>query len=87
MSTSLIGLNKYELDTPCLVIDKNALKFNLDVMRKHALRTNVHVRPQCKTHKCSQLARMQLEYGAIGISAAKISEAEVLVGKGFLLFW
>ena len=82
MSSSLIGLKKYELDTPCLVIDINALKYNLGVMQQHSIQTNIHIRPHCKTHKCSKLAQMQLEYGAIGISAAKISEAEVLVNQG-----
>ena len=84
MSKSLIGLKKQELDTPCLVIDMNALKTNLEAMRQHSIKTNVPIRPHCKTHKCSKLAQMQLEYGAIGISAAKISEAEVLVNHGIL---
>ena len=82
MSNSLIGLKKYELDTPCLVIDIHALKFNLDVMRQHSIQTKIDIRPHCKTHKCSKMAQMQLEYGAIGISAAKISEAEILVNQG-----
>ena len=82
MSSSSIGLKKHELDTPCLVMDKNTLKSNLEVMRQHSTRTNVNVRPHCKTHKCSKLAQMQVEYGAIGISAAKISEAEILINKG-----
>ena len=82
MSKSLIGLKKRELDTPCLVIDIQALKTNLEVMRQHSIKTNVQIRPHCKTHKCSKLAQMQLEYGAIGVSAAKISEAEILVSHG-----
>lgn len=82
MSNASIGLKKHELDTPCLVIDINALQFNLEVMRQHSIHAKVHVRPHCKTHKCSKLAQMQLDYGAIGISCAKISEAEVLVRQG-----
>lgn len=75
-------MSKNNLDTPCLVIDKNALEFNLNAMRQHSLNTQVNIRPHVKTHKCSTLAKLQIEYGAIGISAAKVSEAEVLINKG-----
>lgn len=76
------GLNKNELDTPCLIIEKSALEFNLNVMRQHSINTQVNIRPHVKTHKCSKLAKLQMDYGAIGISAAKVSEAEVLINQG-----
>ncbi|CAM2741749.1 alanine racemase [Legionella steigerwaltii] len=79
MSKTVLGLKKTELDTPCLLIDKNILKSNLVRMRNHSIENNINVRPHCKTHKCSKLARLQIEYGAIGVSVAKISEAEVLI--------
>jgi D-serine deaminase-like pyridoxal phosphate-dependent protein len=75
-------MNKMELDTPCLVIEKSALEFNLNIMREHSHNTKVNIRPHVKTHKCSQLAKLQIKYGAIGISAAKVSEAEVLINAG-----
>lgn len=81
MARSLIGLNKSALDTPCLVIDKEKLHHNLNAMRQHSLHNKINIRPHCKTHKCTKLAKLQLEYGAIGISAAKISEAEVLINQ------
>ncbi|WP_115711271.1 DSD1 family PLP-dependent enzyme [Legionella sainthelensi] len=74
-----LGMKKTELDTPCLVIDKNILKSNLEAMKKHAIENKINIRPHCKTHKCSKLAKLQIEYGAIGVSVAKISEAEVLI--------
>ncbi|KTC77088.1 DSD1 family PLP-dependent enzyme [Legionella brunensis] len=82
MSKEFIGANKFELDTPCLVIDKEKLQYNLNHMHQHGLQNKVNIRPHCKTHKCTQLAKLQLEYGAIGISAAKIAEAEVLINQG-----
>ncbi|KTD68717.1 MULTISPECIES: DSD1 family PLP-dependent enzyme [Legionella] len=82
MPKATVGLKKTELDTPCLVIDKNILKSNLEVMRQHSIATNINIRPHCKTHKCSKLAHLQVEYGAIGVSVAKISEAEVLIQNG-----
>lgn len=82
MSKILHEMNKIELDTPCLVIEKSALEFNLNIMRQHSQNTQVNIRPHVKTHKCSKLAKLQIEYGAIGISAAKVSEAEVLIDAG-----
>ncbi|WED43484.1 DSD1 family PLP-dependent enzyme [Legionella cardiaca] len=82
MSKQFIGKNKLELDTPCLVIDKEKLINNLKRMQQHGLQNKINIRPHCKTHKCTTLAKLQLEYGAIGISAAKISEAEMLIKQG-----
>lgn len=82
MNQSHIGLKKTELDTPCLIIDKNALETNLNTMRLHSEKYQVGIRPHCKTHKCSKLAKLQMEYGAIGVCVAKISEAEVLIENG-----
>lgn len=80
MNKQLKKLN--ELDTPCLLIDLDKLKNNLAVMQRYAIQAEVAVRPHCKTHKCSRIAQLQIEAGAIGISAAKLSEAEVLIQRG-----
>ena len=77
-----LGLAKFELDTPCLVLDKTKLLHNLQVMQNHARLSCVNIRPHVKTHKCSTLAALQLTYGAIGVSAAKVAEAEVLIAAG-----
>ncbi|WP_058446668.1 DSD1 family PLP-dependent enzyme [Legionella feeleii] len=82
MPKAFMGVNKFALDTPCLVIDKDKLDYNLKLMQQHADANGINLRPHCKTHKCSQLAKLQRQYGAIGISAAKISEAEVLINQG-----
>ncbi|CEK09744.1 DSD1 family PLP-dependent enzyme [Legionella hackeliae] len=82
MIEQFLGLNKFQLDTPCLVIDREKLHHNLKRMQQHGLQYGINIRPHCKTHKCTALAKLQLEYGAIGISAAKISEAEGLINQG-----
>lgn len=51
-------------------------------MQQYAADTGIAVRPHCKTHKCSRIAKLQVEEGAIGISAAKLSEAEQLIDQG-----
>lgn len=75
--------NKYDLDTPCLVLDLDILEQNLQKMQTAVKNAGKNIRPHIKTHKCSALAKKQIEYGAIGVCAAKVSEAEVLVNSGF----
>lgn len=70
------------IDTPCLLLDLDKLKENLTAMQNYATKAGVAVRPHCKTHKCSHIAKMQIEAGAVGISAAKLSEAEILIEQG-----
>lgn len=82
MQDKYIGLNKYELDTPVLVIDKDKLLENIVRMQQFAKTKKVLVRPHAKTHKCSKIAKMQLDNGSIGICAAKVSEALALVKAG-----
>ena len=75
-------MDKFDLDTPCIVLDLDILEKNLGQMQAGATAAGKNLRPHAKSHKCSILARKQLEQGAIGICAAKVSEAEVLVNAG-----
>jgi D-serine deaminase-like pyridoxal phosphate-dependent protein len=77
-----IGRKKLELDTPCLVIDLDLLDENLQKMQARVRAAGKALRPHAKTHKCSMLAKMQVANGAIGVCAAKVSEAEALVDAG-----
>jgi D-serine deaminase-like pyridoxal phosphate-dependent protein len=52
-------------------------------MADHARRSSVRLRPHCKTHKVPEIGRLQIAAGAVGISLAKTSEAEVFAGAGF----
>lgn len=74
--------HKFDLDTPCLVMDLDVLEQNLQKMQSVADRAGKNLRPHAKTHKCSALARKQMETGAIGVCAAKVSEAEALARAG-----
>jgi len=51
-------------------------------MKQHGLKNSVNIRPHCKTHKCSKMAKLQIDYGSIGVCVSKVSEAEVLINKG-----
>lgn len=71
-----------QLDTPCLVIDADRLENNIRGMAERARRHNVALRPHIKTHKSVEIARMQLDAGACGITVAKVSEAEIMADAG-----
>ena len=62
-----------QLETPCLVIEKEIVRRNLEKMQKIADHAGVALRPHCKTHKMCSYAKLQLEYGACGITCAKVS--------------
>jgi D-serine deaminase-like pyridoxal phosphate-dependent protein len=70
--------SRYDLPTPALVIDRDALGSNMTAMRRLLHGTGVSHRPHVKAHKCLEICRLQLEFGAIGFCAATIGEAEVL---------
>jgi D-serine deaminase-like pyridoxal phosphate-dependent protein len=71
-----------EVDTPALLIDLDALGVNLAEMAAVARQAGVKLRPHTKTHKCPEIARLQLEAGAAGITCAKLGEAEVMADAG-----
>lgn len=75
---NLDGSNKWDLDTPALVLDLDVLEDNLAFMARFMAGASANLRPHAKTHKCAEIARRQLEAGAVGITCAKLGEAEVL---------
>lgn len=77
------GLPVDELDTPALLLDMAAMERNLGRMAGFLADTAVRLRPHAKIYKATpQLAHRQLAAGAIGITCAKVSEAEVLAAAG-----
>ncbi|MGR6963232.1 alanine racemase [Geodermatophilus sp. URMC 61] len=61
-----------------LVIDRDGLRSNMTALRRLFHGTGVSRRPHFKAHKCPEICRLQLEFGANGVCAATIGEAEVL---------
>ena len=76
------GMNASEVGTPALIVDLDALDRNLFLMADAASRLGVDLRPHAKTHKCVEIAHLQLHLGAAGIACQKASEAEVFVDGG-----
>ena len=69
-----------ELDTPCLTVDLDVFESNLRLCMDRL--AGVRVRPNLKTAKSPEVARLLLDAGAVGICVAKLSEAEVMLAGG-----
>lgn len=69
----------HELDTPALLIDLDVMERNLRRAAEYAAAHSLRLRPHTKTHKTPELARRQLEFGAAGLTVAKVGEAEVMM--------
>ena len=70
------------IETPAVVVDRERLSRNVARVQRIGDGHRLAVRPHIKTHKCIEVARMQLEAGACGITASKTSEALVFVEAG-----
>jgi D-serine deaminase-like pyridoxal phosphate-dependent protein len=71
------------LDTPALLVDEVTLVENIEAMASRARELGLALRPHVKTHKCVEIARLQIAHGAEGLTVATIGEAEVFASAGF----
>jgi len=76
------AMRKSEIETPALLIDLDAFERNIEKMAAFFKSRTVKLRPHFKCHRIVEVARLQLEAGAIGITCATLSEAELLVCEG-----
>ena len=74
--------SRTDLNTPVLVLDRQALDRNIAAMAELAARHGVGLRPHAKTHKSIDIAQRQIGAGALGVCCAKIGEAEALADGG-----
>ncbi len=80
---ALPGMDESEIQTPCLILDLDALERNIkkmgDYAKAHGMRHRVHG----KMHKSVDVAKLQVELGgAVGVCCQKVSEAEVFARGG-----
>jgi D-serine deaminase-like pyridoxal phosphate-dependent protein len=71
-----------QIDTPALIVDLDALEYNIDKLARHFAATNKTLRPHTKSHKTPAIAHRQLAAGAEGVTCAKLGEAEVMADAG-----
>ena len=72
-----------DIETPALVVDLDRLTANVERMATATRGRGLRLRPHVKTHKCIEIARLQMQLGAVGLTVATLSEAEVFAGAGF----
>ncbi len=77
-----VGQPLTEIDTPTLLLDRAASDRNLARLAEFFRERPAQLRPHFKNHKCVTLAQRQLAAGAVGMTCAKLSEAEILVEHG-----
>lgn len=71
-----------EVQTPALLVDGPTLVRNVSEMAARAGAAGVGLWPHCKTHKTPEIAALQREYGAAGLTVATLREAEVFAAAG-----
>jgi D-serine deaminase-like pyridoxal phosphate-dependent protein len=82
MSYSPIGISKWDLDTPALLVDLTLMENNMRLMAEGCSSNGLAWRPHSKGHKTPAIAHKQLAAGALGITCAKLGEAEIMAAAG-----
>ncbi len=77
-----LGVGLDEIDTPALLIDLEVMEANIEHMAEVFRGLPSELRPHEKTHKCPIIAHKQIRAGAIGVTCAKLGEAEVMAEAG-----
>ena len=71
-----------QIDTPALILYEEIMESNLLSVQNLANKWQKSLRPHTKTHKSTRLAEKQIQYGAKGITVAKLSEVEIMAASG-----
>lgn len=82
MAQPPLGSTVDDLDTPALCLDLDLMEANIRAVAETCRRHGVAWRPHSKGHKVPAIARLQLAAGAIGVTCAKLGEAEVMAAGG-----
>ena len=80
---AMVGMEEAEIQTPCLVLDLDALERNIIKMGQFAKDKNMRHRVHGKMHKSVDVALLQEKLGgSCGVCCQKVSEAEAFVRGG-----
>ena len=77
-----LGLPIDELDTPFLWVDLDQLEANIASLAAYFRAAGVAWRPHTKGMKVPEIAQRAIAAGAIGVTCAKLGEAEVMADAG-----
>jgi 3-hydroxy-D-aspartate aldolase len=75
-------MTRDDIPTPALLLDLDRFERNLRRMAAHVRAAGKNLRPHAKTHRCPEIARRQVDAGALGVACAKLGEAEVMARAG-----
>jgi D-serine deaminase-like pyridoxal phosphate-dependent protein len=78
----LLGDRKTEIETPSLCLDLSRFEANVERVADVARAAGKNWRPRAQCHKSPEIASYQIRQGAIGITCAKVSEAEAFASAG-----
>jgi len=71
-------IKKDSIQTPAILLDLDTLERNIEIYHQMATAGNKKLWPMIKTHKSTEIARMQLEYGATGFLCGTLDECEAI---------
>jgi len=77
-----IGIPKNELDTPALWVDLDKMERNIGRLANYFREAGIAWRPHTKGIKIPAIAHKCLDAGAIGVTCAKLGEAEIMASAG-----
>ncbi|HEX4931374.1 MAG TPA: alanine racemase [Gaiellaceae bacterium] len=75
-------MTELDLETPAPVVDLDRLERNLSRWQERCDELGLASRPHVKTHKCTEIARRQVELGAAGLTCQTLGEAETMIDAG-----
>ena len=77
-----VGDATADVETPALLLDLDVAEANVVRLQAITAGTGARPRPHAKSHKCPNLARLQVAHGAVGVCCQKVGEAVALVDGG-----
>jgi D-serine deaminase-like pyridoxal phosphate-dependent protein len=75
----MTSLDLSSIETPGVLVDYAKLVRNIDRAQRLAVANHIALRPHVKTHKSLEVARLQMQAGAVGVTASKADEALVFL--------
>ena len=73
----------HNLQTPAILLNLDAMEHNLKKYCDAAAKAGKQIWPMIKTHKSTELSRLQAEYGCTGFLCGTLDEAEAMASAGF----
>lgn len=77
-------MNINELETPAMILDLDILNNNIKKYHSKAIENNKEIWPMTKTHKSTEIMKMQLENGATGVLCGTLDECEAAATIGVI---